>query len=319
MDFYEELGVSERATDAEIRRSYKRLTMLLHPDHQQQDAELRALAEAQMKRLNEMIAILTNPEQRRSYDLSLQKSVLNVRQIYPTKNRGIRNNRGWMLVLILLLLFAVSAWLIPKFDEARSAAKVAAPLPVPLKTKEDMTRASSRVAASLRKRTRAEPDEPVEPLPLPEVGNTAGVPWGHSGAAPLDPLRDLMIPQPAFSPVLTTSGRWVYTPDPNDSRSPRLYPAIYVELAISEVDGTLRGSYRSRYKLPDRALNPFVSFAFDGDSKASTFEWRGESRAKGEVTLHLESADKLKVDWFATVMGSSQSLGSGSSTLYRFR
>lgn len=319
MDFYEELGVSRRATEAEIRRSYKRLTLLLHPDHQQQDPELRALAEAQMKRINEMIAILTDPEQRRSYDLSLQKSPIIVRQSFPIKDLWMRNNRGWVLLPILLLLFAVSAWLIPRFDEARSIAKVAAPAAVQPKTRENGTRASGRVTATLKKRTRAEPEEPVGPLPLPELGNIAEVPSGNSVAIPVDPLQDLMMPRPAYAPVHTFSGRWVCAPDPNDSTSPKLYPAVYVELAITELNGTLRGSYRSRYKLPDRALNPFVAFAFEGDSKDGTFEWHGESGAKGQVTLHLETADTLKVNWFATVMGSSQSLGSGSATLYRFR
>jgi len=47
MNYYEELGLDPGATSDEIKRAYKRLTRLLHPDHQQ-DPELRDTAEATM-------------------------------------------------------------------------------------------------------------------------------------------------------------------------------------------------------------------------------------------------------------------------------
>ena len=126
MNYYEELGLSPRATEAEVKRSYKRLTLLLHPD-QHRDPEICALAEVQMKRLNEMVAILTDPGQRRNYDTLLLKEQINVRQIPPQKTAvWFWNNRGWLLVSAAFLLFLVAALFIPAFDSARPLAKTEA-------------------------------------------------------------------------------------------------------------------------------------------------------------------------------------------------
>ena len=72
MNHYEELGVSPSATTVEIRQAYKSLVRVLHPD-QQQDENLRRLSALQLRRLNDLFQILSDPEQRRAYDLSLQR------------------------------------------------------------------------------------------------------------------------------------------------------------------------------------------------------------------------------------------------------
>ena len=40
---------------------------------------------------------------------------------------------------------------------------------------------------------------------------------------------------------------------------------------------------------------------------------------KTKIAPNAVPADTLKINWFATAMGSTQSLGSGSATLFRFR
>ena len=72
MNYYEELGLNRSASTDEIRQAYRRLARWLHPD-QHQDAQARRLAEGQMKRLNEVVAALTDPERRRRYDLALNR------------------------------------------------------------------------------------------------------------------------------------------------------------------------------------------------------------------------------------------------------
>ena len=69
MDYYEELGIGQTASTEEIRQAYRRLARLIHPDHC--EARLRPQAEVQMKRLNQILAKLLNPEERTRYDLSL--------------------------------------------------------------------------------------------------------------------------------------------------------------------------------------------------------------------------------------------------------
>ena len=75
MTYYEELGLQSDAAADEIRHAYRTLARLLHPDRQP-DPELRALAERQMKRLRDVVAILSHPRKRR-------------------RCRALRNRRNW--------------------------------------------------------------------------------------------------------------------------------------------------------------------------------------------------------------------------------
>src|ERR1017187_2466926 len=70
MDYYEELGVDRSASPDEIRQAYRHLVRLLHPDHCNDD-QVRPLADLQMKRLNGVLRVLTNPAERETYDRSV--------------------------------------------------------------------------------------------------------------------------------------------------------------------------------------------------------------------------------------------------------
>ncbi|HLK20513.1 MAG TPA: DnaJ domain-containing protein [Bryobacteraceae bacterium] len=320
MTYYEELGLSPFASEAEVKRSYKRLTLLLHPD-QHQDPETKALADLQMKRLNEIVAVLSDPERRRMYDQELLADLHNVRQNNPLfLLRWLRNNRGWILVTGALFLFVGAALLIPDLDPARptTIAQVQSPVSEAKPPVEHADRVSANKPAVRTRRPAIPaavpaqfPKTPVEPF-LPDA-----------------PLVSAKPQPPAFSPgpvvvrppgeATSLAGKWVFTPDPMDRPDPKSFPAEYVELTILISDGRLRGSYRSRYKLPDHSLSPHVNFSFEGAANAVTFDWRGDGGARGQITLRLQSDDTLSVNWFASKMGSELSLGSGSATVYRFR
>jgi len=70
MNYYEELGLRREATAPEIRQAYRVAARLVHPDGHA-DELVRAMAERQMKRLNEILAILTDVQTRHEYDVAL--------------------------------------------------------------------------------------------------------------------------------------------------------------------------------------------------------------------------------------------------------
>ena len=61
---YKTLGVDKDASQADIKRAYRSLSMEHHPDHNQNDKD----SEDKFKEVNEAYSILSNEEKRREYD-----------------------------------------------------------------------------------------------------------------------------------------------------------------------------------------------------------------------------------------------------------
>src|SRR4030065_1138714 len=62
-DYYAVLGVSRGASQAEIKRAFRRLAMQYHPDRNREDG-----AEERFKEVNEAFEVLSDPDRRASYD-----------------------------------------------------------------------------------------------------------------------------------------------------------------------------------------------------------------------------------------------------------
>ena len=88
---------------------------------------------------------------------------------------------------------------------------------------------------------------------------------------------------------------------------------------MTESAGMLRGRYRARYRITDRAISPRVAFQLEGHAAPSggKLPWSGPGNAKGEVTLRLLSSGALEVSWVADQMGTELGLISGTATLVR--
>ena len=63
-DYYEILGVARNASEAEIKKAYRRMAMKYHPDRNQEDKT----AEAKFKEANEAYEILMDAQKRAAYD-----------------------------------------------------------------------------------------------------------------------------------------------------------------------------------------------------------------------------------------------------------
>ncbi|MBI3693594.1 MAG: J domain-containing protein, partial [Acidobacteria bacterium] len=176
MTYYEELALAATATTKEIRQAYRDLARLLHPDRQR-DEKLRLVAECQMKRLNEVVAVLTDRNKRKQYDASLQtgrggipadRSAAIVAAAGPPEGgaqpsrfrRGVTGRWAWVFIaaagLVSTLWYFTSATA-AKPEARRPADPLAvSPLSLPPAKTLEQEAAAARSWESLRQKYRAQ-------------------------------------------------------------------------------------------------------------------------------------------------------------------
>ena len=64
-DYYKILGVKKEATDAEIKKAYRKLALKWHPD---KNPNNREEAEEKFKKINEAYSVLSDKDKRKQYD-----------------------------------------------------------------------------------------------------------------------------------------------------------------------------------------------------------------------------------------------------------
>lgn len=64
-DYYDILGISKTASDADIKKAYRQLALKYHPDRNQNDKA----AEEKFKKISEAYAVLSDEEKRKQYDM----------------------------------------------------------------------------------------------------------------------------------------------------------------------------------------------------------------------------------------------------------
>ncbi len=326
MDYYEELGVDRRASSGEIRQAYRHLVRLLHPDHCNTGPE-RRLAELQVKRLNGIVAILSDPADREKYDRTLDTHVPVRRRPKPPawrKSPAVWIGAATLGCIVLVCLSGHTPKPIPP-----ATVQVAEPPPAagqqpsrsldrrpmlirPAPSGPPMSRLAAESestgrearepAAAFAGRVLARSQEPPPVLATPEISVPA--------MPPVEPVRAPVRP--------TLAGDWLFVPMPGKARA-GLYAPEYIELRVTENAGRLRGRYRARYHVADQAISPTVDFQFEGAAPAegSELPWEGEGGSRGTVKLRLLTNTALEVTWVADRLGTELGLISGAATLVR--
>src|SRR5688572_8813818 len=82
MDYYQVLGVRYSATHDEIKRAYRRLAVLYHPDKNPDPA-----AENMFKNINEAYDVLGDPVKKSKYDLRMQSPFSDIPYEGPRRHR----------------------------------------------------------------------------------------------------------------------------------------------------------------------------------------------------------------------------------------
>jgi len=174
MNYYEELGLTKSATTEEIRQAYKILARLLHPD-QHRDEKLRLLAECQMKRLNEIIGVLTDRKRRSQYEASLEgetearnkAAVPIVIVAPPSESRDRWPFRGsastnWAWVLIAAIALGSILWYLGSERGRETLVRPGSPAVGRLMGRPEPETAAGGTSESLRRRRKPQAREAPE-------------------------------------------------------------------------------------------------------------------------------------------------------------
>jgi hypothetical protein len=350
MNHYEELGVASDARAEEIRQAYKTLVRLLHPDGQT-DERLKAMAERQLQRLNGILEILLDPRRRREYDEGLKGPRTAVGAWRRDLPGGLEGSgepvvpqwtdwvqwavRYWIWVLVGTTCVGTAAvWWAMAPERSATAVLPAAAAQVQAHAAEAAVPREARIAnrgGRVRQRAREVQDTPVpaaetatgaqgESAAIPEPGISAGVEM-RAAVRPA-PAAEASAAEPAAQPNPKAeewrfAGNWLYVPQAQEA-SGMGYPAEYVELLLTEDNGTLAGRYRAKHRVSDRAVPGEVDLRLRGaapSGKKGRAEWTSGSGAKGVMEMTLRGPGLMSVAWWATELGRGDELSSGSAVL----
>jgi hypothetical protein len=341
--YYEELGLVPTASPEEIHDAFRLYARLLHPD-QQTDPQLKEIGELQMRKLNRIYAILSNPERRRIYDVSLEERpqapvVFNVPEPLWTRLRPKLAWAGAIALSATLLVWLAAESQPEAIVRATESSNQPASAPTPkVQPGTEERGANSRLSSAEIGRLRTELQTALaqRDAAVHELAMLRGisVPPSLSGGPsdfvsltepPQTPVHAAPPPvapaQPERLPNKQIAGFWFYAKPATgqSSRNQALYPPEYIEATITDDGGVLRGKLRGRFEIVDRAINPDVNFTFTGTQSGmqASGPWTGSGGAKGEVNLRLTSENSLKIDWTSSELGSQLGLSSGTATLTR--
>jgi len=305
--YYDELGVAPNASPEEIRDAFRLFVRLLHPD-QQTDPQLKEIAEKQMRKLNRIHAVLSDPESRRRYDevLDTDFSPPIILNALNSPSPGLRRFGATLAWIAAILVSAgLLIWLAsdntpgvqsrtadPSLVPDATSALIPAPSGRPNANQESGAARISQLRADLQAAI-VERDAAIQELNklrgnaenrTRQVAQNGGI-GSIEGTEPRPALTMTELPAASKLPVLANStlarverptnrqmaGFWFYAKpqDGQTNKNQALYPPEFIEATITEEGGVIHGRYRSRFLIVDRAISPDVNFTFTGTPNGS--------------------------------------------------
>jgi curved DNA-binding protein CbpA len=347
MTLYEELGVPPDAPPDTIHEAYRNVARLLHPDSQTNPV-LKESAEVQMKRINHLYGILSDPDRRRRYDQERagpqdRSGPIIIQSLSPATHfrRGNQGAYAWLAATAICAMAII--WLAtrespmpvvyPQPSPLRKAAEAILPKSAADRQREqEISRLRAELAAVAADRDRLlkqlTPTDtqhrfqppPPHPVPKPQAPVAAPLTAISPAVAPLNlGLPASLLPVPPPPPKPRWSGAWAYVHERTESKNRTLFPPEFIETAMSEDHGHIRGQYHARFKVADPKISPDVDFRFEGNvtGNSGRGRWFAVDGAKGELQLRLTSDSTLEVVWTASDLGRTMGLASGTAELRR--
>jgi curved DNA-binding protein CbpA len=307
--FYEELGVTPQASPEEIRDAFRLFVRLLHPD-QQTDPQLKEIAEKQMRKLNRIHAVLSDPERRRRYDELLDDD-FSPPIILNSPSPGLPRlmaRMAWAAAIVVsagLLIWlasdntpgvqsrapdpngapasasASSTTSPAKFEEnsadrdseASQISRLRSDLKAATVERDAAIQELNKLRGNLDNRTR-QASQSGSPLPLDGTESRPALPMTELPSTPgLPALSNSAPPRIERQANRQLAGFWFYAKPKEGqmNKNQALYPPEYIEATITEESGVIHGRYRSRFQIVDRAISPDVNFTFTGTPNGPQF------------------------------------------------
>jgi curved DNA-binding protein CbpA len=279
------------------------------------------MAERQMRKLNRIYAVLSDPERRTAYNESLKAPRHAAPIIVFSGADGNLRKLIVRLVAItgIVLSSALLIWFMATTNNNESRTQEAHASSGHADGPADGGDQIARLRDQLRS-AEAERDSALEQLE--EIGGKAAVAKAQEQGAPAaSGTEDLVAgKEPPANPA-KFAGLWFFSKG-NGSASlggKSKYPPEYIDLRVSEKGGVLHGQYHSRYQVLDRAISPDVDFTFTGTPAGNALNcaWQGPGGARGHVTMKLAAAGTVDIAWSASELGSLQWLTNGDATLLK--
>jgi len=352
MDFYEELGLPRSASLDAIRRSYRQRVRLLHPDRYP-NAELRAIAEAEMQRVNVIAGILTCPEERLRYDRTLigegaaaDQGKAPIARSLPSRRRlDIKVFALWLVAgaaagLTCIFAFRTDPASVPTVPlvaaspastaNANPAQPESLPDRIPLSPLEGKRGADTKASVVRFARSKMTPVQPGiesvgadKPLRAPAPANPASRPAEPVAEVHIDAAdRPAPLSPDEIRPVRRNAGLaglWRYARPAQQQALPDGFAVQEAEVGITRQFGIVYGYYQGRHVVPQGRDSRELSFQFSGTAKNESVRtiWSSTDGSRGEITLRMLSEDSLEVVWVASHPGGPGRVASGKITLAR--